>query len=544
MARKSRKNITADSCINALEYIRTVEYIRLSVEDSNHKGNSIENQRLILDDYIARNFNMKLAETYIDNGATGRNFDRPNFQRMLSDIESGKIDCVIVKDLSRLGRNAIDTGFYIEKYFASKNIRFIAVTDDFDTANTETNGLLMPLKNIINEAYSIDIGKKIKSQARQAMKNGEYIAARPRYGYFKDENDCHKLVIDTEAAPIVKQVFEWFADGMSLNEICLQLNQRNIPSPSVYEYEKGIITTKKSVGNGFWQTRTISRMLTEPLYTGNMVQGKTETTGKVQKRVTDKSKWITVKNTHEAIISEELFERVGQRLEDMKNKFKNSEVKPYTENIYKGKVFCGTCGKPMHRQVERRKKTADVYRFRCLSNTRVARGSCDTPQITEDELTRIVMSAIKAQKDAIIGKKKLMHSCITDKHKILKTETDIFVYERYVERNQDFLRSLYENLVNNIITQDEYSIMKSDYENKISEAVKKIHTLENEAQQQKNEYEKYCDLSDTVSDICKNNRLTAALINKLIDRIEIYKDKSLSIQFSFKNEFCEVNANA
>ena len=229
MARKSRKNITADSCINALEYIRTVEYIRLSVEDSNHKGNSIENQRLILDDYIARNFNMKLAETYIDNGATGRNFDRPNFQRMLSDIESGKIDCVIVKDLSRLGRNAIDTGFYIEKYFASKNIRFIAVTDDFDTANTETNGLLMPLKNIINEAYSIDIGKKIKSQARQAMKNGEYIAARPRYGYFKDENDCHKLVIDTEAAPIVKQVFEWFADGMSLNEICLQLNQRNIP---------------------------------------------------------------------------------------------------------------------------------------------------------------------------------------------------------------------------------------------------------------------------------------------------------------------------
>lgn len=544
MARKSRKNITADNCISAIEYIRTAQYIRLSVEDSNHKGNSIDNQKLILDDYIARNVNMKLTETYIDNGATGRNFDRPAFQHMLEDIENGKIDCAVVKDLSRLGRNAIDTGFYIEKYFASKNIRFIAVSDNFDTANTEANGLLMPLKNIINEAYSIDIGKKVKSQARQAMQSGEYVAARPRYGYLKDENNCHKLVIDKETAPVVKQAFEWFVGGMSLNEICLQLNQRNIPTPSVYEYEKGIITTKKSVGNGYWQTRTISRMLTEPLYTGNMVQGKTETIGKVQKRITDKSKWITVKNTHEAIVSEELFERVQNRLDELKNKAKNTSVNPYTENIYKGKVFCGTCGKPMHRSREIRKKTADIYRFRCLSNTRVARGSCDTPQITEDELTRIVISAIKAQKDAIVGKKKLLHSCITDKHQILRTETDIFVYKRYIERNQDFLRSLYENLVNRIITQEEYSIMKSDYEMKISEAVKKIHTLENETQQQKIEYEKYCDLSDTVSAICKNNRLTAALIDKLIDRIDIYKNKSLSIQFSFKNEFCEVNANA
>lgn len=371
------------------------------------------------------------------------------------------------------------------------------------------------------------------------MRDGDYVGARPRYGYLKDENNCHRLVVDTEVAPIVRQVFEWFVGGMSVNEIVMQLNQQNIPSPSVYEYEKGIITTKKSVGSGFWQTRTITRMLSEPLYTGNMVQGKTETFGRKQQRVSDKEKWITVKNTHDAIISEKIFELAQKRMEELKEKSKSLQVDPYTENIYKGKVFCGTCGRPMHRGREKRKTSADVYRLRCLANTRVARGACDTPQITESELREIIISSIKGQADAIIGKKQILLCSVTDKKQAEETVVKIKSLRQYVERNQDFLKSLYENLINKVITTQEYHAMKSGYEAKISDAVKQIHTIQTEQQELKKQYERYCDLSDATLNISRNDKLTAELINKLIDKIHIYKDRTINIVFSFENEFQE-----
>ena len=198
MARKSRKNTvnTQPEILNTAVYIRTAQYIRLSVEDSHNQGNSIENQKMILDDFITRNGNMRLAGVYIDNEATGTNFQRPEFQRMIEDIENGKIECVIAKDLSRLGRNSIDTGFYIDSYFPEKKVRFIAVNDNFDT-DAPSNGdkMLLYIKNIINEAYALDIGKKIKTQAQQAMRDGQYVSARPKYGYLKDPNNCHKLIV-------------------------------------------------------------------------------------------------------------------------------------------------------------------------------------------------------------------------------------------------------------------------------------------------------------------------------------------------------------
>ena len=312
MARKSRKNqITEENPIvlSTTTYLRTAQYIRLSVEDSNNKGNSIENQNLILDDYIAQHPNMKSVGIYVDNGVSGTTFKRPEFQRLIEDIESDKIDCVIVKDLSRLGRNIIDTGFYIEKFFPEHKIRFIAVNDNIDTDELKSNNSLMIcLKNIINEAYALDIGKKIKTQARQAMREGQYVSARPRYGYLKDPNDCHKLIVNPETAPVVKMIFEWFVGGMSTNEIVLQLGTRNIPTPSVYGYNKGYITSKKSVGQGKWNTRTIQDILRQEMYTGKLVQGKTDTVAHKQ-LPQDKSKWIVVENTHEAIISQELFDK-------------------------------------------------------------------------------------------------------------------------------------------------------------------------------------------------------------------------------------------
>ena len=187
MARKSRKNVLIETPMKASVFSRTAVYLRLSVEDNNNRGNSLENQQLIIQDYLADKPEFKIVGTYTDNGLSGLNYNRPGFQRMLEEIEAGRIDCVIVKDLSRLGRNFIDTGYYIEQYFVTRNIRFIAVTDQFDSSCADQlhGGIMLPLKNMINEAYALDIGRKIKAQAHQAMLNGEFVGARAPYGYRK-----------------------------------------------------------------------------------------------------------------------------------------------------------------------------------------------------------------------------------------------------------------------------------------------------------------------------------------------------------------------
>ena len=265
MARKSRKHITEPVFTSVSPFINTALYIRLSVEDNKKRGNSIETQKMVLEDYLSNKPEFRIYETYIDNGTTGTNFNREGFQRMLSDIETGKIGCVIVKDLSRLGRNSIDSGYYIEQYFPSHNVRFIAVTDQFDSENPDNlhGGIILPLKNMINEAYSIDIGRKIKAQARQDMKEGKFVGGRAPFGYKKDPNDCHKLIVDPVAAPVVQQIFQWAYEKVGLNRIVLMLNEGGYPAPSNYKYSTGEITHENLIGEGFWQTRTVMKILKE-----------------------------------------------------------------------------------------------------------------------------------------------------------------------------------------------------------------------------------------------------------------------------------------
>lgn len=208
MARKSRKSVSeavVSPSSRADTYIAAA-YIRLSVEDNHHKGDSIETQKAILQNYIDMAPDIELLKFYIDNGTTGMNYNRPAFEQMLADAECGKISCIVAKDLSRLGRNAIDTGYYVEKHFPAIGVRFIAVNDDFDSAQIKDGsaGVMLHLKNLINEAYALDISRKIKAQQKQAMHAGEFVGARPPYGYLKAENDCHKLVVDPITAPVIK----------------------------------------------------------------------------------------------------------------------------------------------------------------------------------------------------------------------------------------------------------------------------------------------------------------------------------------------------
>lgn len=541
MARKSRKNQTATPVCDTSLYIRTALYIRLSVEDNKKRGHSIENQKLVLENFLAGRPEFVVYNTYVDNGATGTNFHRPGFQQMLSDIEAGLIDCVIVKDLSRLGRNSIDTGYYIEQYFRAHQIRFIALTDQFDTADASNlhGGIMLPLKNMINEAYALDIGRKIKAQARQAMKDGEYIGARAPYGYRKDPENCHKLLIDPEAAEVVFQIFQWAYEHVGLNDIARRLNEQGIQTPSHRKRATGEITHENLVGSGKWQTRTVAKILDSEVYTGDLVQGKTKIVDHQQVQA-DEDNLIIATNTHEAIISHEVFEAVKAYRRQVCEESKAHEVDPYTPNIFKGKVFCAHCGGSLHRQRNKRKKGSDVYLFHCLTKSRVDKNGCLGVSVTEKDLLDAVVAILQQELTVALGN----YSFVLEAEVKRKKERDdlkagISAKKQEIDRNRRFVRGLYENFVQKVLTSEEYFTMKKDYEAAIAKLSDEISTLENGLAVMDAQLAKYKELEQDAKALEKDHTLTAALIDRLIERIEITHDKEIRVSFRFKSEFEE-----
>lgn len=483
MARKSRKDI--DTTIEAPVFVSpvffTALYIRLSVEDNKKRGNSLESQQAILENYVTLNPELKIFDTNIDNGTTGTNFDRDGFKRMMADVEAEKVNCIIVKDLSRLGRNAVDTGYYIEKYFPLKNVRFIAVNDNFDTSNADSihGGIILPLKNLINEAYSLDIGRKIKAQARQSMKEGQYIGARPPYGYLKAPNDCHKLIIDPETAPVVRQIFEWAYEKAGLNTIVLRLNNAGIIPPSNDKHQKGLITHDNLMGKGKWQTFTVTQILSREVYTGDMVQGKSKIVNHKQVPV-DKEHWIVVRDTHEAIVSRDMFEAVQAYREQVAADSISRRKSPYTDNDFKGKIFCACCGKPLHRQRQQRKKGPDAYYFHCIAKSRIGENACESgTMLNEIELREKVLVYLRGLTIPSTGENLLSRQ----NNAMLKEQQSdvsakVAALKLDVSNKQRFLQSLYENLVKGVISKNEYFAMKSDYEGQITASMNDIAGLE------------------------------------------------------------------
>ena len=540
MARKSRK--TSQETAPAVDLtIRAALYIRLSVEDNRTGSISIETQKLIINHFLESKPEIFVYDTYIDNGATGTNFQRPGFQQMLSDIEAGLINCIIVKDLSRLGRNSIDTGYYIEQYFPAHKVRFIAVTDQYDTddPNDVHAGIILPLKNMINEAYAIDIGRKIKAQQRQAMKDGEFVGGRTPYGYLKAPDNCHQLVVDPEAASVVRQIFQWASEGVGYNPIALRLNEAGVMTPGYYKKAQGLITHENLLGSGKWQTRTVAKILRCETYTGDMVQGHSKTVDHKQVRA-GADNLISVRNTHEAIVSRELFDSVQSMLNATVEEYKAKEIKAYTPNPLKGKIFCAHCGTALHRQRSIRKKTDDVYIYHCLSNSRVAKDSCPGVLIYERQLLPALMDIMKAAMKATLGNYSLLLSDEAAQEKEQQSiSTKIAEYKQDIAQYRSRIRGLYENLVQRVITNAEYFEFKEQYEAKIAAKEQDITLLERSQKAVTTQRKRQKSLSDDFSSIQDNPDITAALIDRLIERIEVSHDNEISVRFRFQSEFDE-----
>lgn len=537
MARKSRKTIVEAAAPSVgMKVWKAALYVRLSVEFNGKRGDSLETQRQIMEAYIALCPDIEIVGVYTDNGITGQHFERKEFQRMLADAETGKIDCIVVKDLSRLGRNAIDSGYYIEKYFPLHHIRFIAVNDQYDSEDAENSGnhIIVPLKNIINEAYAADISRKVRSQAHQAMQDGEFIGARPPFGYKKDPDNCHKLLVNEDTAPVVRQIFAWAADGVALNVIVKKLNEAGIVTPGYYLASVGIITNKKLMGSGKWQTWTVAKILADEVYTGDMVQGKSVSV-RHRQTPTKPEDWIVVRGTHEPLISRELFDQVQAIRQRVAAKYTQTPKMPYTENILRGRVFCGCCGKNLHRQ-----KNRSGYIYHCISNQRIGKGACENNigYLQETELFDTILSYVQSEALIVMGKSlqlKQQDKRITAQKE--QTEREIAALQREAEKARSYLAGLYEHFITGVLTQAEYHGMKAEYHQKVMDCVERISALQEGQDKLEKQAARYLSLADRLKTVKKSADLTASFVSQVIESVTVNSPDDISVSFSFRDDF-------
>ncbi len=458
-------------------------YLRLSKDDSDvgnvtdgkgslkSESNSIGNQRELIRAYIHEQQDIELYDIYVDDGYSGSNFDRPEFKRMMGDIEAGRINLVIVKDLSRFGRDYIEAGRYIQKVFPVLGVRFIALTDNYDSFNSDAgeSGIVIPIKNFINDSYCRDISTKIKSQFEVKRKNGEYVAPFALYGYQKSEHNKNQLVIDEYAADIVRKIFGWKIEGMAVSAIAEKLNNLGILSPKEYKKSNGINYKGgfPSTGKSSWSNTTVKRILTNEMYLGHMIQGKTEKISYKLKKSVEKPKedWVRVDNVHEPIISEDNFIVVQNLLKA------DSRVSPVTEknSLFAGILFCGDCGEQMIRRVNRYKNTQKNY-YICSTKNRGE--GCTRHSIEEEKLKALILEVIKRYANYFLEEKQVFEMSMeleANFNEIVRYDTEIARLKKEQDKYYSLCSGLNEDLRQGVISKEEFERLHREFKKKAAE---------------------------------------------------------------------------
>lgn len=530
----------------AQKIYKTAAYVRLSVEDSGKPGaDTIEGQKALLMSYIENKQDMELVALFCDNGRTGTDFDRPQFEKMMDAVRSGKINCIVVKDLSRFGRNYKETGNYLERIFPFLGVRFIAVNDNFDTLTAERtqDGYIVPLKNLINEVYSKDISKKIDAALTVKQQKGEFIGAWAPYGYSKDPDDKHHLIINEETAPTVRQIFKWRSEGISVVQIGRKLNDAGILSPSAYLYETGEVKTEKYKGV-LWHTQIIKSILKHPVYIGHMVQFRKKQSFYEGKRQTyvDEANWIIVRNTHEPIVDEALFEVVQTIANQKKSEYHERLGKfshlEHTENILQGLVWCPNCQRPFvrYKNVSHGKKL--WYTFICPGHADDP-ARCDFVSIREDELSEVLFTAIQSQ-IAIAADLEDVVKKLNAQPDFRRQRSDaaskLEAARRTLKRNQSLYDSLYQNYVEQLMTEQEYVTLKARYKAETEQAERLIAALEQEQRESKVYTAENRFLTEFRS-FMGTDKLTKEMATALVERIYVDADKNIDIRLRYRDEY-------
>ena len=508
-------------------------YIRLSRDDVTHESDSIVSQRCLLNQYVKEN-NYNLVDEYVDDGFSGTNFDRPAFIKMMNDIKIGKINMIITKDMSRLGRDYIGTGELIEKYFPNNNIRYIAINDGIDTFIDNTNNDIAPFKAIMNDMYAKDISKKIKSSLRSRMKDGLYVSGRCPFGYKKDSNNKNHLVVNNEQADTVKLIFELALNGNTYHYIAQYLTERKIKTPaSYYKYVWNTkCTNTKCVSQeyGVWVDTTIKAILTNRIYVGDAVQGKTKKINyKLKKTVKNNpNDYIVVENTHEAIIDRDIFDYVQTLLP--KN-VKRPEKKRFY--LLDGLLYCGDC---KHRiTIRYQNKTGRSYTtcnyYRTYSKYHVCMPHTNNYEVLENVVLDNIKEVCKKHLDKNIIKNSI--GSLEFEDNILKIKKQIESLELANNKLTENMDKNYMNMLKGIIDEEQYvrvseSIKKEIENNKLSiDNLKNEQTSSNKIDTK--QIEKY------INEFLSFENPNRELIINLVEKIYIYQDKRVDIIFTFKN---------
>ena len=501
-------------------------YLRLSREDGDSsESNSISNQRQIIKSYAKEN-DIKLSYEYVDDGFSGSNFDRPHFKNMIDDLNKGKFNIIIVKDLSRFGRDYIESGKYLQKIFPEKGVRFISVHDNYDSENADMSDthLILPIRNFINDSYCRDISMKVKSSKEVKRKNGEFIGAFAPFGYKKDDKDKHKLVIDKEVSHIIERIFNMKIEGYSSKAIADFLNSIGTITPSKHKENNGDnFNTGFVVKNAKWDAKMINRIISNKVYIGVLEQGKTTKLNYKSKKEIDVSKedWIVIQNAHEPIISKSIYLLANKML---LRDVKQSKDKPC---ILSGMLYCKDCGSPM---VRRKVKAKDGYNIFYICSEYNNTGDCSRHSIKEEY---IIKATIHALNDYLSKYNELLEkvSAIDVSKLTLKVDFDSLNAEK--KKYERLRQSLYMDLEEELITTEEFEKFRNNYLIKIREIEKQIITKQNIVEELK---AKINDKGSLVSDIVPNidsDNLNRLSLVSFIDRIEIGEDNA--IHFIFNN---------
>ena len=513
-------------------------YYRLSKDDgTKHESDSIANQRVLIHEYVKQNPNIKLVDEAYDDGYTGTNYDRPGFRKVMEAVNAGKINCVIVKDLSRLGREYVETGKYLEMIFPSMGIRFIAINDDVDSMNAKSgDDILIPVKNIMNESYCRELSKKLRRQFKIQRANGEFLGAFACYGYRKSPEDKHKLVVDEYAAEIVRMMFVLKLKGYNQQTIADYLNHEAVLPPAEYKKSLGLNYKSGLKGSGIakWNPYTIQKILTNPVYIGILVQGKRGTPNyKIKKmRIRDEEMWSVVKNNHEAIVDEYTFNSVQRALS------RDTRTAPGsgTLNPLSGMVFCADCGRAMiQRSVSRGNKKFHYY----VCSTNKKGEGCSSHSIAKETLENTVMRAIQSQIRLVVEMKQLLnevnHSDVISV-KVKRLDLQIAEKNREIDKQKDFRMKLYEALNDELIECDEYDAMRHKTTIAIESAESAVQRLNEEKKEIISQNARNLIWIEQFAQYRAVTQFSRELVMTFIDRITVYEDKSIHIDFNYRDE--------
>ena len=547
--RRERQDVQLQKAESGIKVYQTAIYARLSREDNLSNSDSIENQIALLERYIDARPYLQLADIFADNGFTGTDFERPEWQRLMEAVQQRKINCIIVKDLSRLGRNYIETGEFLEKICPFFGIRFIAVNDNFDTDTAEANGQLsVSLSNIINDYYAKDISRKVTSALRSKMEKGEYIGSWEKYGYVKSPENKNQLIVNPETAPVVRMIYQWRSEGMSYMGINKKLNDMGIPSPGQYKADRGIVTNNNQKPRKIlWNKHMVTDILKDITYLGHLAQRKTTQClyAGIPFSRTEEQDWIQVENTHEAIIEPELFEKVQEinkkaAAAQKANRGKYDHL-PKAKNIYGKKFTCADCGSVMKlvRSISTNKDKV-YFTFKCPAHEEHGARACTAKRMRKADVDEAVLSSIKAQFELFLDCREALDSLLKAKKKQVKKagkSDQAKELKKQLEKKKSVFSGLYRDLREGLIDDQDYAQTREILMEDISRLEKQLAELKSAKAEYEEPLQEAKIWETLIEKYAHAEEISEELADAMIESMQMNGDNSLSIQFKYMDSF-------